>query len=384
MNNEMMSIIFASDNETKLNELTIHRTTASLPFCGRYRFIDFTLSNLVNSNITTIGIVTRNNYSSLMDHIRMGRDWDLNRKNSGIAVFPPYASNTSRTMFKGKIEALYGILDYIEKATEDYVVLTNSNIATNLDFEDVYKKHIAAGADITMLTYSSHSTSSRRVLVDTDKSGKVVGTRITSTLSEDIAEVGLNIYLLKKDLLISLITDSYERGYTDFEKHIIQQNVAKLGIYAYHVDGYAAIIDDVKSYYTESMRILDTDIRNDLFYRCGKIFTKVKDSVPTKYGAGASVRNSLIADGCEINGRVENSILFRGVVVEEGAYISNSIVMENGRITAARRTIPSSSSKTRPFEEGIWQEKLAKNPPRRHPRPRPKRQRSSCKRQPPH
>ena len=332
MNIEMMSIIFASDNETKLNELTIHRTTASLPFCGRYRFIDFTLSNLVNSNITTIGIVTRNNYSSLMDHIRMGRDWDLNRKNSGIAVFPPYASNTSRTMFKGKIEALYGILDYIEKATEDYVVLTNSNIATNLDFEDVYKKHIAAGADITMLTYSSHSTSSRRVLVDTDKSGKVVGTRITSTLSEDIAEVGLNIYLLKKDLLISLITDSYERGYTDFEKHIIQQNVAKLGIYAYHVDGYAAIIDDVKSYYTESMRILDTDIRNDLFYRCGKIFTKVKDSVPTKYGAGASVRNSLIADGCEINGRVENSILFRGVVVEEGAYISNSIVMENGRI----------------------------------------------------
>ena len=171
MNNEMMSIIFASDNETKLNELTIHRTTASLPFCGRYRFIDFTLSNLVNSNITTIGIVTRNNYSSLMDHIRMGRDWDLNRKNSGIA--PPYASNTSRTMFKGKIEALYGILDYIEKATEEYVVLTNSNIATNLDFEDVYKKHIAAGADITMLTYSSHSTSSRRVLVDTDKSGNV-------------------------------------------------------------------------------------------------------------------------------------------------------------------------------------------------------------------
>ena len=332
MNNEMMSIIFASDNETKLNELTIHRTTASMPFCGRYRFIDFTLSNLVNSNITTIGIVTRSNYSSLMDHIRMGRDWDLNRKNSGIAVFPPYASNTSRTMFKGKIEALYGILDYIEKATEDYVVLTNSNIATNLDFEDVYARHIEKGADITMLTYSSHSTSSRRVLVDVDADGRAVGARITSTISEDIAEVGLNIYLVKKDLLISLITDSYERGLADFEKHIIQQNLDKLKIYTYHVDGYAAIIDDVKSYYTESMRILDTDIRNDLFYRCGKIFTKVKDSVPTKYGRGASVRNSLIADGCEINGRVENSILFRGVIVEEGAFISNSIVMENGRI----------------------------------------------------
>ena len=107
MNNNIMSVIFASDNETKLNELTIHRTTASLPFCGRYRFIDFTLSNLVNSGITTVGILTKNNYSSLMDHIRMGRDWDLNRKNNGIAVFPPYVSNTARSIYKGKICLLY-------------------------------------------------------------------------------------------------------------------------------------------------------------------------------------------------------------------------------------------------------------------------------------
>lgn len=332
MNNLIMSIVFASDNETKLNELTIHRTTASLPFCGRYRFIDFTLSNLVNSNITTIGIVTRSNYSSLTDHLRMGRDWDLNRKNSGIAIFSPYSSNTSRSMFKGKIEAMYGIIDYLERANEEYVVVTNSNIASNIDFEDVYNQHVANGADITMLTYTSHPTSSKRVLVDKDFTGRVTGVRLTSNASDEQAEVGLNIYLIKKNLLINLITDSYERGNLDFEKNIIQQKADSLSIYCYHVEGYAAIIDDVKSYYTESMRILDTDIRNDLFYRCGKIFTKVKDSVPTKYGAGASVRNSLIADGCEINGRVENSILFRGVVVEEGAYISNSIVMENGRI----------------------------------------------------
>lgn len=330
--NNIMSIIFASDNESKLNELTLHRTTASLPFCGRYRFIDFTLSNLVNSQITTIGIVTKNNYSSLMDHIRMGRDWDLNRKNSGIAVFPPYSSNTARSVFKGKIEAIYGILDYVEKAGEDYIVLTNSNIAANLDFDSVYDFHIKKGSDITVLTYKAQPTTSRRMLIEKNKDGRIIGTKITQNAVEEDFEMGLNIYLLKKSLLIDLIVDSYERGGTDFEKNIIQQKLDDLKIFAYETEGHTAIIDDVKSYYTESMKILDSDIRNDLFDRCGKIFTKVKDSVPTKYGENVKVKNSLIADGCEIYGKVENSILFRGVVVEEGAEIINSIVMENGRI----------------------------------------------------
>ncbi|MEG1608529.1 MAG: glucose-1-phosphate adenylyltransferase subunit GlgD [Clostridia bacterium] len=330
--NNIMSIIFASDNESKLNELTLHRTTASLPFCGRYRFIDFTLSNLVNSQITTIGIVTRSNYSSLMDHIRMGRDWDLNRKNSGIAVFPPYSSNTARSVFKGKVEAIYGILDYVEKANEDYIILTNSNIAANLDFDAVYDYHIQKGADLTVLTYKSQPTTSRRMLVETDEDNRIVGTRITQSAAEESYDIGLNIYLLKKSLLIDLVVDCYERGGTDFEKNIIQQKLDELKIYSYPVTGHTAIIDDVKSYYTESMKILDSNVRNDLFYSCGKIFTKVKDSVPTKYGDKAVVKNSLIADGCEINGTVENSILFRGVVVEEGSEISNSIVMENGVI----------------------------------------------------
>lgn len=329
--NNIMSVIFASDNETKLNDLTLHRTTASLPFCGRYRFIDFTLSNLVNSGITRIGIMTRSNYSSLMDHIRMGRDWDLNRKNSGIAVFPPYASNTSRN-FKGKIEALYGILDYMEWAQEDYIVLTNSNVAVNLDFDDVYARHMETGADITMLTYRAKPKDSRRLLVETDKNGKVIDSRITQMSDDRVCQIGLNIYLLRKDLCMRLVADCYEHGGVDWEKNVIQQKGDQLHICAYEVPGHAAIIDDIQSYFTESMRILDPQVRNDLFYRFGKVHTKVKDSMPTIYRAGAQVRNSLIADGCTINGCVENSILFRGVTVEEGAVIRDSIVMENGTI----------------------------------------------------
>ncbi|MDE6189637.1 MAG: glucose-1-phosphate adenylyltransferase subunit GlgD [Clostridia bacterium] len=330
--NNAMSIIFASDNESKLNELTLHRTTASLPFGGRYRCIDFALSNLVNSSVTTIGIITRNNYSSLMDHIRMGRDWDLNRKNSGIAVFPPYASNTSTNVFKGKIEALYGILDYIENSDDEYVIITNSNIIASIDFDDVYEAHVASGADVTMLTYTAKPTTSKRVLVEKTASGRINGMKITQTADDNAVEIGLFCYLFKRTQLIKLISDSYERGKIDLEKDILQANLDKLKIYAYKVKGHAALVDDIKSYYRESMAILDTDIRNSLFYSAGKVFTKVKDSVPTRYCEGASVVNSLIADGCKINGKVENSILFRGVIVEEGAVIRNSIVMEGGRI----------------------------------------------------
>lgn len=332
MNNNIMSVIFASDSESKLNELTIHRTTASLPFCGRYRFIDFALSSLVNGNITTIGIVTKSNYSSLMDHIRMGRDWDLNRKNSGIVVFPPYVSNISRSVYKGKVEALHGILDYITNTKEEYIVLTNSNIAANIDYDDVFAAHIKSGADVTMVTHMSKPTNSTRVVVESNNENIVNRILIKQTKSEELCQIALNIYLMKKDLLVKMIEEGYEQGYMDFERHMIQQNVDKLRILAYEHKGYSAIIDDIQSYYAESMRTLKSEVRNDLFYRSGKIYTKTKDSVPTAYREKAFIKNSLIADGCEINGTVENSILFRGVVVKEGAVIKNSIVMENGVI----------------------------------------------------
>ena len=332
MNNDIMSIVFANDSDSKLNELTLHRTTASLPFCGRYRFIDFTLSNLVNSNITTIGIVTKVNYSSLMDHIRMGRDWDLNRKNSGIAIFPPYVSNTATSNYKGKISALHSLLHYLIQGKEEYVLLTNSDVALNIVYEEVYNSHIKSRADITMVTHMSKPTGNTRVIVEAKSSRQVEKLRIKNTPSDDIAEIGLNIYLIKKDLLIKLIESAHELGYLDFERHILQLGLGQLNIVAYKHNGYSAIIDDVNTYYVESMRMLQTNVRNDLFYRAGKIYTKTKDSVPTIYRENSTVKNSLIADGCDINGTVENSILFRGVVVEEGAVIRNSIVMENGII----------------------------------------------------
>lgn len=327
--NDMMSIVFASGNESKLNELTLHRTTASLPFGGRYRLIDFTLSNLVNSGVTTIGIITRNNYSSLMDHIRMGRDWDLNRKNSGIAVFPPFVVNTSREVYKGKIEAIYTILDYLERAREEYVIISNSNIAANIDFEDIYEKHLEQGADITVVCHKGFTTTSRRVILNVDAEKEVKDAYITETTSNDEKLISLNTYLLKKDLLMSLIENAYARGFIDFEKDILFKQIGISKISAYEILEYAAIVEDVKSYFSASMKLLDFNIREQLFRDDRQIYTKVKDSVPTVYHDKARVTNSLIADGCEVNGTVENSILFRNVKIEEGAIVKNSIVMEN-------------------------------------------------------
>lgn len=328
----IMGILFASGNESKLNELTLHRTTASLPFGGRYRLVDFSLSNLVNSGITTIGLITRSNYSSLMDHIRMGRDWDLNRKNSGIAVFPPFVLNTSREVYKGKIEAIFTILDFLRKAKEDYVVVSNSNLAANIDFDDMYAKHIEAEADITILCKEGKTTTSRRVVLNKDTKNTIRDMYISESSSSDEKLISLNAYLVQKDFLIKIIENAYARGLVDFEKDVLFKLVETGKLFAYEIKEYAAIIDDIKTYYGESMKLFDYDVRKQLFNENNKIYTKVKDSMPTIYQNNAKVKNSLIADGCVINGTVENSILFRNVKIEEGAVVKNSIVMETGTV----------------------------------------------------
>lgn len=334
--NKIFGIIIASDKDDKLDDLTLVRTTASVPFGGRYRCVDFTLSNLVNSNISSVGIVTRYNYASLMDHIRMGRDWDLNRMNGGITVFPPFAQINSKSVFKDKIEAIYGIKSFMqEKVKEEYVVITNSNIISSINYQNILSEHINNNADITMLTYTNKPNSQKKLIVELDDKNKVKSAKISRQASDEDAEIGINAYLMKKSLLLDLIIDNYENGNLDFDKYIIQKNIDKLNIYAHHVVEHCAILDDINTYYNESMALLNKDIRDSLFNgKGGKIYTRIKGSAPTRYESGAKIKNSLIADGCVIAGTVENSILFRGVKVQNGAVIKNSIIMEDGTVEA--------------------------------------------------
>ena len=323
-------IIFASDNEVKLNELTIHRTTASLPFGGRYRMIDFALSNFVNNGISKVGIITKNSYNSLMDHIRMGRDWDLNRKNSGITVFPPFGGSSFKEVYRDKIEALYSILNYLRRSKEEYVMIVNGNVAININLEGFFEEYKQKRADIMILCHRERTTSCKRVVLETDADCRVNDLMISNSISTEEKLVSLNAYFMHRDLLCGLIEGAYTRNMVDFERDILLKKLTSLNIYAYEYEGYAAIIDNVKTYYTESMRLLDHEVRDDLFLRNGKIVTKVKDSSPTVYKDTANVKGSLVADGCVIEGTVENSILFRNVKVRKGAVVKNSIIMEYG------------------------------------------------------
>ncbi|MEG1646357.1 MAG: hypothetical protein RR374_03225, partial [Clostridia bacterium] len=235
----------------------------------------------------------------------------------------------NRNIYKGKIEALYGIVDYLENTKEEYILISNSNVVSSIDFDDVYDFHLKNNADITMLSYQGVASTSKRIIISKETDNRVEEVLIFPSVNETTQYMGVNMYLIKKDLLIKIISDAYARGYVDFEQYILQHKINEYKVCNYKLQGFTAIVDDIKSYYNVSMQLLNNDIRNDLFYRCGKVFTKVKDSVPTTYKGNCKIKNSLIADGCVINGTVENSILFRGVIVEEGAEIKNSIVMEN-------------------------------------------------------
>ena len=330
MSASAVGVIFSNLHEENVPELVRRRTMASIPFGGRYRLIDFVLSNLVHANITKIGIITRNNYNSLMDHIRQGRDWDLNRKNSGISVYPPFVFNAAHEVYKGKIEALYMLRGFMLKSSEDYVVISNTNIAFNIDFDEVAKFHLERGADITMLTYATEDVTPRKLVVTADKNKRIKDLRFPVSTDTGRQLCNLNIYYIKKDLLISLIDNAYAHGAYDFEKDILRASLDELYVMSYEIDNYVAVIDRIPTYFKRSMDLLDPAVREDLFYGHSTILTKVKDSVPTKYKEGANVHNSIIADGCEVGGTVENSILFRSVKVGKGAVIRNSIIMENG------------------------------------------------------
>ncbi|MDR2635080.1 MAG: glucose-1-phosphate adenylyltransferase subunit GlgD [Clostridiales bacterium] len=332
MNANALSIIFSSDSDSHLNDLTYHRAVASLPFGGRYRLIDFALSNLVDAGVSKVGIVATNNYNSLMDHIRMGRDWDLNRKNSGITIFPPFVLNTLNEVYKGKIDALYSLRNYLLSSKEEYVFIMPANVVANVDLSVMESRHFENKADITLLTYRANELHPRKNIIETDKDGRVVASRFAVSSENGPELTNMGVYFIGKQLLLNLVDGAYSKGLVGFEKDIIQKSLFDLKIYSCEVKNYVAVIDRIPAYFRASMDLLKSDIREDLFYGNGKILTKVKDSVPTRYRDNARIINSLVADGCEIDGAVENSILFRGVKVAKGAVIKDSIVMENGNI----------------------------------------------------
>ncbi len=331
-------LIFSNIHDQSLPELTRVRTMASVPFGGRYRLIDFALSNMVNSGITKIGVITHYNYQSLLDHIGTGKDWDLARRSGGIKILPPYISahdsNAPHKLYNSRLEALLGASDFISRCNEDYLVLSDCDVICNIDLSEVIDDHVKNEADITFVTkrvnISKWDISERITVVSADKDGHV-----TDVISEDPTkkqEVNLytNIMVISRQYLMSVLADAAAHGYTSFLRDVIIPNVGKSKFRTYEYGGWYAYIGSLDGYFACSMALLNQDARDGLFSVNNRpILTKVRNSTPTKYCEGAKVTNSLIADGCIIEGTVENSILFRGVKVGRDTVIKNSILMQD-------------------------------------------------------
>lgn len=329
-----IGVIFSNMHEETVPELVRRRTMASIPFGGRYRVIDFALSNMVNSGITTVGLMTNNNYRSLIDHIGSGKDWDLARKDGGIILLPPFSEKHDK-LYTTRLEALGSLTGFLSRRKEKYVVLTDCDGVAKIDISDIIDYHEDRNADITLVThYGKVGTRHEFMIVNSDDSGRVKELKLSPHVETGTKEnIYINMMIIDRQFLLNIVEDSVTHGFTSFESDILIKQLNSLKIYNYDFKGYYAGIDSMAAYYKHNMELLDKDVRDELF-GARDIYTKVRDSAPSKYGESAVVKNSLISDGCVIEGVVENSILFRGVKVGKGAVVRNSIIMQDNIVGA--------------------------------------------------
>ena len=330
---DAMGIILCKDE--KIPPITDIRSTLALPVSGRYRLIDFLLSNMANAGITNVGVVTSSNYSSLMDHIKSGSPWDLDRKKQGLNILPPNLRKVQEGVIRGDIDLLAGVYDFIKRSHQTYVILSLGTHIYNLNYEAVLEEHINRQADITVLykdmTGLEESELTRFTLLELDTDKKITDMEMKPYYPKS-SITGMDVYVMEKELLLSIIDECSARGEHDFIKDAILKKLEGLNIYGYEFTGYTDKIDSLKSYYKNNMIFLNQEIRQDLLNSSNPVYTKFKDQSPTKYGENALVENSLISDGCVIEGTVINSVLSRGVVVKSGAVVKNSIIMQDSVI----------------------------------------------------
>lgn len=325
----VQGLVFANMHDTTLGDMTKNRTMGSVMFGGRYRLIDFPLSNMVNSGISEVGVITKSNYQSLLDHLGSAREWDLARKKGGLYILPPFG-NVESTLYRGRIEALYGAMSFIKHSRAKYVILSDCDVVTNIDYKPIVAAHIESGADITAVAhtgvYSSDDIKTSTVFnVDADKN-------VTSVLiNPDISgtcTTSLNVFVMSMDFLIETVNDAMARGNVSFERNILQEKCRELKIKIYEYDNYFSKLNSPESYFKSNMALLEPENARKLFVPKRSIYTKVSDNAPVKYDLDSKVSNSLVADGCIIEGEVENSVLFRGVKVGKGAKVKNCILMQ--------------------------------------------------------
>lgn len=337
MKNDMLGLIFAENPEASMGELTAKRALAAVPFGGRYRLIDFTLSNMVNSAIINVGITTLYKNQSLTDHLGTGKAWDMDRKNNGLFILPPKYTGDISDKVHGGIDILHSVKNYLKRSQQEYVLVSDCNTLCNIDYDKVFDAHLESGADVTLICHKIEKIPERElkrhILLNADIDGNVKDIHVYPAKQRANLSY-MHMFIIRKTLLMDLVDDAVAHGKHQISKDIFLPNLGQLAFRIWEHTGLHLKVDDIKSFFHANLAILNKEVREELFglKTDMPVYTKVKDTVPTKYGKSAEVVNSMIADGCTIEGSVKNCILFRGVHVGKGASLENCIIMQNSQI----------------------------------------------------
>jgi len=308
------------------------RTLSAARFAGRYRLVDFMLSNMVNSGIFTIGMILNSHYQSLISHIGMGKEWDLARKSGGVTFFPPYLADERQTVNSELDGPLQRAAEFMLESKNEYIILADSSVVYNMDYRMAAEAHRKSGADITAIYTRKKITPAERdyaVIFDIADNGRVKGVEKAPHSNEPL-NVSLGAYIMRKKYFIQLTAAEKNCGMLRFSRVLISDALNRLKVAAYEFRGYTAQVCSIETYFHYNMEMLDTDKRKALFgFEGRQISTNRRDSLPTKYGKYAEIKNSIISDGCKIEGTVINSIISRNVKIGTGAVVKNCILQDD-------------------------------------------------------
>ena len=324
----VMGIIFA--NDASIGTLTEKRTMASLPFGGRYRQVDFALSNLTCAGVRHLGIITRHSYQSLMHHIGSGEEWGLELGEGALEFLTPYAQSVTDS-YRGKLESLASAMDFLQYGNEDYVVIIDSAILSNVDLNKVVAAHAASGKDITVVTKAGVCNGTKKVdLALKLENGEISDIAVDYTAPEGYL-ASMDIFVMNKKWLIEQVQECVARNLYHMDRNLVLGgwNRGVVSVNVYEHEGVALFNESVDEYYQNTLSLLDKEVRHDLFGANHPVYTKVRDRVPCYYGEDAELDDCLIADGCMLEGKVEDSVLFRQVTIGEETEVENCIIMND-------------------------------------------------------
>jgi len=320
-------IVFAYSASPELRELVSERTGASLPFCGRYRLIDFALSSLMNAGVRDVGVIMQRDYQSLLDHIGSGKVWDMSRKSGGLRILPPFGLPIHhKGDYSGTIEALNAVASYIKAIPQKYVVLMQGNVCANIDLNDAMEHHLRSGAEVTAIC-ADHvpAYEHNRYIVGEDG---LVKKLVFARNGYGEGYPSLENYIIEKDTLLEMMDSCRSENKYRFHADAVDAYLkagGKMSVYVHK--GYAAKIRTVDAYYNASRDMLSIENRRQLFPKDRPVRTRAVETVSTYYGENAVAANSLVADNCFIEGELENCIVFPDVRIAAGAKLSNCIIM---------------------------------------------------------